>query len=930
MPDDPHLRGTASSYHNWRVRSFHGRAMIKRLKGGDYPLEKMEKNIKRARILRAIVLGLFVLAFFFNLLILWLPLTSQVGSASIWSLANETGSGLERVFPLCLEFAFFASLIFVVLSALELLRNKKSGNYFSALYFLAYEIALFVYQIIYHYLGLNLFVLVILTLVVVTAAFALSVRANALTKPESVTESQVNPESKKSARALLIIVSLGLLVLLLCQLFVPLYVVGEGSSAHSAVLGQILFATNAFKEDSAYCLVNLVLFIGVFLYFVSSLSFFWSDKKHFVRLSKRVLYAEIAVSFEFFMLGYVIQFVYSLQGFTSNSLSFIPFVVFCLMALPYSIFKGRFDVANGLVEAPKKGRHHFENIEPLIYLILVTAVTVISLFFNILDVHFTSQSYSEDIQLTGFKLLTDYPSLSSGYQIMAFGIIVMLICSGIGLILCLSAFFSHYKHFGNLSKAVTFVNAFFIFLFGLSGLYFSIASEIMEESTIEVIHYYNPSFSATYSYSIRSDVLYCLFIDVAIIAVMIVRKALNGEKGNLEVEAASIQGVGGGGSPSPLGSDEVTETNFDPCPAFSEIDSKDEFFVEDLSKRRSLAEPTPSLNGLVRFVVQYAKDCRLHLSYNYEDMATFVSGLGACRLTILQGMSGTGKTSLPKIFSEAIDANCDIVEVESSWKDKNELLGYYNEFSRKYTPKKFTQALYKAALNPEIPTFIVLDEMNLSRIEYYFSDFLSLMENEEGKRELKLLNINLRVADNGVFHDYRVLAEGHTIKIPSNVWFVGTANRDESTFVISDKVYDRAHTMNFTKRAPKVRDYDDPIPQRFYTAETLLSLFNSAKSKGTFDAENNETIKNVEALLSPFNISFGNRILKQIEDFVDIYEECFPGKNVEAQAVETILLSKVVSKLEVKTIDDKEGLVKEFADLGLNRCADFISKLNED
>jgi len=890
----------------------------------------MEKNIKRARILRAVVLGLFVLAFFFNLLILWLPLSPDVGSASIWSLANEDGAGLERLFPLCLEFAFFASLIFVVVSALELVRNKKSGNYLAAVYFLAYEVSLFVYQIVYHYLGLNLVVLVVLTIVVVTAAFALSVRAHALTKPESITEGQINPESKKSAGALLFIVSLGLLVLLLCQLFVPLYVVGEGSSAHSAVLSQILFASDAFKEDSAYCLANLVLFIGVFLYFVSSLSFFWSDKKHFVLLSRKVLYVEIAVSFEFFMLGYVIQFIYSLQGFTSNSMSFIPFIIFCFIALPYSIFKGRFDVANGLVEAPKKGRHLIENLEPLIYLVLVTAVTVISLFFNIINVHFTSMAYSEDIQLTGFKLLTDYPSLGSGYQAMAFGVILMLICSGIGLFLCLSAFFSHYRHFGNLSKAVTFVNAFFIFLFGISGLYFSIATEITEQTTLEVIQFYNPGFSATYSYSIRSDVFYCLIIDVAIIAVMMVRKALNGEKGNLQVEAASIQGVGGGGA-SPLGGgDEITETNFDPCPAFSEIDSKDELFVEDLAKRRALVEPAPSLGGLVRFVVQYAKDCRLHLSYSYEDMATFVSGLGACRLTILQGMSGTGKTSLPKIFSEAIDANCDIVEVESSWKDKNELLGYYNEFSRKYTPKKFTQALYKAALNPEIPTFIVLDEMNLSRIEYYFSDFLSLMENEEGKRELKLLNINLRVADNGVVRDYRVLSEGHTIKVPSNVWFIGTANRDESTFVISDKVYDRAHTMNFTKRAPKVRDHDDPIPQRFYTAETLLSLFNAAKDKGTFDAENNETIKNVEALLSPFNISFGNRILKQIEDFVDIYEECFAGKNVEAQAVETILLSKVVSKLEVKTIDDKEGLVKEFSDLGLNRCADFINKLNED
>ena len=95
--------------------------------------------------------------------------------------------------------------------------------------------------------------------------------------------------------------------------------------------------------------------------------------------------------------------------------------------------------------------------------------------------------------------------------------------------------------------------------------------------------------------------------------------------------------------------------------------------------------------------------------------------------------------------------------------------------------------MYKAKLNPEVPTFILLDEMNLSRIEYYFSDFLSLMEHEEGKREIKLLNVKLFRYENEEKIEYSALTNGHTLKIPSNVWFIGTANRDESTFEISDK-----------------------------------------------------------------------------------------------------------------------------------------------
>jgi hypothetical protein len=110
----------------------------------------------------------------------------------------------------------------------------------------------------------------------------------------------------------------------------------------------------------------------------------------------------------------------------------------------------------------------------------------------------------------------------------------------------------------------------------------------------------------------------------------------------------------------------------------------------------------------------------------------------------------------------------------------------------------------------------------------------------------------------------------------------------------------------------------------------MSKLFREAKQKGSFDAEGSETIKKVEQLLAPYNISFGNRILNQIEDFVNIYKACFPNDNVENEAIEKILLSKVVAKLEVKTIDDKDKLVLEFEKLNLNECADFIKRLDNE
>jgi hypothetical protein len=319
------------------------------------------------------------------------------------------------------------------------------------------------------------------------------------------------------------------------------------------------------------------------------------------------------------------------------------------------------------------------------------------------------------------------------------------------------------------------------------------------------------------------------------------------------------------------------------------------------------------------------------LSYTDENIATFLAGLGATKLSILQGMSGTGKTSLPKIVSESLMSICDIVEVESSWRDKNELLGYYNEFSKIYTPKKFTQALYKACLNSDTLTFIVLDEMNLSRIEYYFSDFLSLMENEPDKREIKLLNLSLERTEHGDKKKYEALVDGHTIKIPQNIWFIGTANRDESTYDISDKVYDRAHTMNFDRRAQKPLFYGEPISAKYLPASEIIRLFDESKEKIKINIDDYPVVKKVEELLEPYNISFGNRIAMQIESFVSIYASCFAlNDEVIHDAFDIILLSKVVKKLELKSVVDKEELANGFDQIGLKRCANFVMGLKED
>ena len=371
-------------------------------------------------------------------------------------------------------------------------------------------------------------------------------------------------------------------------------------------------------------------------------------------------------------------------------------------------------------------------------------------------------------------------------------------------------------------------------------------------------------------------------------------------------------------------------TDYDPIPAFSQADNKCEIFDTQYGQRLLNPFYDLTLPNLVNHVIEYARHSKNNLSYGHREIKTFIAGLAASRLSILQGMSGTGKTSLPKIFMESIDGICQMIAVESSWRDKNELLGFYNEFNKKFTAKPFTCALYEASLNVDVPVFIVLDEMNLSRIEYYFSDFLSLMEADENKREIKLFDVQLdpQIDDR---EEYLSLVDGNTLPIPKNIWFVGTANRDESTFEISDKVYDRAQTINFDKRAAKVFNIGQKeYPKKFVSFGQLRQLFDEAVAALAFDAEENATIKKVEILLNPYKISFGNRILKQIEEFVKVYVTCSGGGDTQKhihEAIDCIIFSKVVRKLEFKQINNLEELTVAFSVLKLPLCEQFLKSL---
>jgi hypothetical protein len=715
------------------------------------------------------------------------------------------------------------------------------------------------------------------------------------------------------------------------------------------------FLLSALGDNATLeCLISFgaffALYILILLYFTQSLIYLRNTNK-FLEKTRLLLYYEFALSIAFFVFSVVISFIdRTSQGYSVSkvlTISYIPLLVLAILAIINSIVSSRYLI---LEENSKHDQTLLlkNRIVALAFVLLFLGLLVGALFSNILVIRYgsTGSTITNVVTVNGFEVLTNYQNMEAGYKTLAFFIYMLLVYAICMTVVSLSLFFRKSVYFYKFSFVTVCISFVLLITLSMFGKYYEIGEGISNDTITKLLEAKGVTVSTSYESKVTSQTIYFALAGLALMCFMIALKPfsnkvreealdvnINNDLSKLNPATLPSSPVEEAVEEEPLGSkeEEPKLSDFDPCPAFSMIDSKKEEYLKENEQRGNAMFGDVSLSKIVSFVVDYARDSRLHLSYRKEDIAQFVAGLGSSRLSILQGMSGTGKTSLPKIFCEALFGNCEIIEVESSWKDRNELIGYYNVFSGLFTPKKFTQALYKAKFNQDVITLIVLDEMNLSRIEYYFSDFLSLMENEEDKRQIDLLNVPLHIVKDGKEMNYENLVDGHILKIPTNIWFIGTANRDESTFEISDKVYDRAMTMNFNKRAGKVRDYQDPMDRKYLTYSAFHNLIREAKNTYHFDCEENETVKAVEKILSPFNISFGNRILNQMESFVSVYCSCFEDpQSKENEALETILLSKVVQKLESKSIENKEELVHAFEGINLLKCAQFVSKLNED
>jgi len=315
----------------------------------------------------------------------------------------------------------------------------------------------------------------------------------------------------------------------------------------------------------------------------------------------------------------------------------------------------------------------------------------------------------------------------------------------------------------------------------------------------------------------------------------------------------------------------------------------------------------------------------LGLYYTPELIRLFISAFGASRILILQGISGTGKTSLAYAFGHFLGNDSVIAPVQPSWRDRTELFGYFNEFTKRFNETELLKKMYEASYNDNI-YITILDEMNIARVEYYFAEMLSIMEMPTKKEWI--VNLVATPWEN----DPKKIVNGN-FTLPGNMWYIGTINNDDSTFMVTDKVYDRAMPIDINSKCAKFKaPKTDTIN---ISDEYFESLFEEARRKYPVSGEMLTKLDELDQyIIEHFRISFGNRIMRQIEDFVPAFVDC---GGTEVDAIDYLISSKILRKFEQLNLAFIKNELDEFINYlnvnfgssNMKLCKEYILRLKK-
>ena len=365
--------------------------------------------------------------------------------------------------------------------------------------------------------------------------------------------------------------------------------------------------------------------------------------------------------------------------------------------------------------------------------------------------------------------------------------------------------------------------------------------------------------------------------------------------------------------------DEVVDPNTEiRFPKLNEVDIKyKEYKVQNYNNTFDLPE-------LVDLFRNFAAS-QLRLYYTPKMIRLFISALASTRLVILQGISGTGKTSLAYAWGKFLKHDSCIASVQPSWRDRTELFGYFNEFTKRFNETEVLKEMYTAGYTDDIYT-VILDEMNISRVEYYFAEMLSILEMPNKSEWI------VEIVPSAWKSDPIHLKEGK-LQIPANMWYIGTINNDDSTFMVTDKVYDRAMPIDINDKGAVFEPIDTPAQDINYSY--LDKKFQEAIKDNTISDETLEKIEKMDNyVIQHFRIAFGNRIVAHLKKFVPVYVAC---GGTEVEGVDYFIARKILRKFEQLNVayirDEIDGFVKflndEFGENKMAECIEYLLRLKK-